>query len=603
MNPAVFALLPLLSAVVIVVAIVYGVSRWRRAGTGADSGEPIAVSVRRFYFYSVSLTGLLVGASGLVFIVHFALEGIFGALVMAASRDPLAIGLSLAVVGLAVWGFHWRHIQQSIKARKSEAQALLRSFYIYLVLAIAGVILLTAGYATLRWLLAFDHSEVFDAAPVAFALIWGPIWAYHWRTGSAGAPADAAVAVRRIYIYGACTVALAMGATGIGMAIFVVLRSGYAAVFGDPAIAQAESALWGETMVTGLALSISGAVAWWAHFRRFGAGAPDSTLRQAYLFAAALLGGYLVAIVAAIAVTRLILIWLIGVPQNPALIHFEPLPNWIATLAIGIAVWAYHRAVLRRESVTSPLGPMSGKRVYTYVLAVFGLAILAGAVSITISHLAANLLETHEGILTGAGSQRNSIATAISLAAVGAPVWLRYWRSAQARVNTDGDRERSALARRVFVFTVLGAGALVLIGSLSFLLYALLSDWLEGEFGIAFLYQGRYALGAIAATLPLVLYYWNIHQQDRASEPAKERVMRRTVAVLSGPGGEQFIADLEQILGYRVEAFDWIDSEGPVQSMDLGEVKAVAAGVSAAPGSKVLVTLDVIGARILSYDP
>ena len=603
MNPAVFALLSLLSAVVIVVAIVYGVSRWRRAGAAADTGEPIAVSVRRFYFYSVSLTGLLVGASGLIFIVHFALEVIFGALVIAASRDPLAIGLSLAVVGLAVWGFHWRHIQQSLQARKSEAQALLRSFYVYLILAIAGVILLTAGYSILRWLLAFDRGEVFDAGPLAFAIIWGPIWAYHWRTGSFGAPKGAAVAVRRIYIYGACAVALAMGATGIGMAIFVVLRSGYAAVFGDPAIAQAESALWGETMVTGLALAISGAVAWWAHFRRFGAGAPDSTLRQAYLFAAALLGGYLVAIVAAIAVIRLILIWLIGVPQNPALIHFEPLPNWIATLAIGIAVWAYHHAVLRRESGASPLGPISNDRIYTYVLAVFGLAILAGAVSIAVSHLAASLLEVHEGVVSGAGSQRNLIATAISLAAVGTPVWLRSWRMAQMRAGTDGGRERSALTRRIFVFIVLGAGALVLIGSLSFLLYALLSDWLEGEFGFAFLYQGRYALGAIAATLPLVLYYWNIHRQDRASEPVKERAVRRTVAVLSGPGGDQFIADLEQTLGYRVEAFDWIDSEGPIQSMDAGQVTAVAAGVSAAPGSKVLVTLDVNGARILSYDP
>ena len=602
MNPAVFALLALLSPVAIVVAIVYGVNRWRRAGAAADSSEPIAVSVRRFYFYFVSLTGLVVGASGLFFIVHFVLELIFGALVMAASRDPLAIGLSLAVVGLAVWGFHWRHIQQSLQARKSEAQALLRSFYIYLILAIAGVILLTTGYAILRWLLASYRGDVFDAAPLAFAAIWGPIWAYHWKVGSVSAPTDAALAVRRVYIYSACAVALAMGATGIGMAIFVVLRAGYLAVFGDPALAQVGSGLWNETMVTGLALAISGAVAWWTHFRRFGAGAPDSVLRQAYIFAATLLGGYLVAIVAAIAAIRLILIWLVGVPPNPALIHFDSLPNWIATLAVGIAVWAYHRAVMRRDSRASPLGPVSSLRIYTYTLAVFGLAVLAGAVSIAVTHLAASLLEVHEGILTGAGSQRNSIATAISLAVVGTPVWLCYWRAAQLRAGANGDQERSALARKIFVFAVLGTGALVLISSLSYLLYALLSDWLEGEFGIAFLYQGRYALGAIAASLPFVLYYWSILRQDRASEPVKERAVHRTVAVLSGPGGERFIADLEQALGYRVEAFDWIDSEGPVQSFDPGRVQEIAVGVSAAPGSKVLITLDVNGARILSYD-
>ncbi len=603
MDLAVLALLFLLSLVAVVVAIVYGVSRWRRAGAAADSGEPLAVSVRRFYFYFVSLTGLLVGAGGLFFIVEFALEGVFGELVLSASREPLAIGLSLAVVGLAGWGFHWRHIQKSLKAGRAEAQALLRSLYTYLLLAIAGGVLLVTGFEILRWLLELNRGEAFDASPWSFAVIWGPIWAYHWRTGAAGVRTDGAIAVRRVYIYGACAVALAVGGTGIGMAVFVVLRQGYEAVFGDPALAEVGSGLWGETMVSGLALAISGAVGWWAHFRRFGAGAPDSALRQAYVFAAALLGGYLVAIVAAIAVVRLVLIWLIGVPQDPALIHFGSFPNWIAALAVGVAVWAYHRAVLGRESGTSPLGPISSMRVYTYFLAVLGLVILAAAVSIAVSHLAANVLEAHEGILTGAGTQRNSIAMAISLAAVGAPVWLYNWRSAQTRAGIDGGQERSALARRIFVFVVLGAGALVLIGSLSYLLYALLSDWLEGQFGFAFFYEGRHALGAIAASLPFVLYYWSIHRQDRASEPARERVVRRSVAVLSGPGGVQFIADLEQALGYRVEAFDWADSEGPVQSMDPGQVQATAVGVSAAPGSKVLITLDGNGARILSYDP
>lgn len=595
----ILALLTLLAPLAIAAAIAFAISR-RRAAGAATQGEPIGVSVRRFYFYAAALIGLLVGAGGVYYIVRFALEGLFGDLVIAASREPLAIGISLTVVGLAVWGIHWRHIQRSLD-RPAEAQALLRSLYVYLVLAVAGAFLLVVGYEVLRWLLEIGRGGEFDPSAWSFAIVWGAVWVYHWHVGSAAPTAGPGLAVRRFYIYGSAAVALMIGATGIGMAVFAVIDAGYQAAFGPGELLATDARLWGETMVSGLALALTGGAAWSTHFLRFGAGSGDSALRQAYVYAAALLGGFLLSMIAVIAIGALSLTWLIGNPAEETASHFAAAPNWLATLVVGLAIWAYHRAILLREVDESPLGAVSGSRVYTYSLAGFGLAAVSLSIGIATAFLAESLLRSDRGILVGAGSQLDPLATAIAVALVGTPVFLGYWRLAQQRAGIPGGEEQSALARKVFVFSVLGAAALALTGSLSYLLYVLLSDVLAGVFGFEFLYEGRGAVGATAATLPFLLYFWHINRSDRELEPARSKPRRRPVAVLSGPGAEGIVADIERTLGYRVETFAWAEAEGTAGTMAPDQLRELAARVSGAKGSRVLITLDSSGARVLSY--
>jgi hypothetical protein len=596
----VLAFLVVLSPLAIAVAIAIAISRRRSAGA-ASGGEPITVSIRRFYFYLAALTGLLVGAGGVYFIVRFALEGLFGELVITASREPLAIGISLAVVGLAVWGIHWRHIQRSL-ARPAEAHALLRSLYVYLALAIAGSFLLVVGYEILRWLLEIGRGGELDTSAWSFAIVWGAVWVYHWQVGSAAPRSGAGATVRRLYVYGSAAVSLIVGATGVGMAVFAVLDAGYQAAFGPGELLSTDGRLWGDTLISGLALALTGGVAWGTHYLRFGAGSVASALRQAYVYAAALLGGYLLSMIAVIAVGVMLLSWLIGDPPGGSASHFAAMPNWIATLGVGLAIWAYHRATLRREVDESPLGAVSGSRVYSYSLAGFGLAALSAAIGLATAHLAESLLRSDEGILVGAGSQVDPLATAIALALAGTPVFLGYWRLAQQRAALSGGEEQSAAARKIFVFSALGVAALVLTGSLSFLLYALLSDILDGVFGLGFLHAGSGAVGATAATLPFLLYFWHVNRNDREIEPTRAKPRRRSVAVLSGPGAEEAIAAIERTLGYRVESFAWAESEGEAGSMDQDQLRDLAERVAAARGSKVLITLDSSGARVLSYD-
>ena len=76
--------------------------------------DPGIGTVRRLYFYFVSLVALMMAVNGLVQIVRFPLDSLFGPETLTPSRTALAVGISLAVVGLPLWAFHWRTMQRYV---------------------------------------------------------------------------------------------------------------------------------------------------------------------------------------------------------------------------------------------------------------------------------------------------------------------------------------------------------------------------------------------------------------------------------------------------------------------------------------------------------
>ena len=113
MAEMVFGLLTgTLFPIAIIGAIVYAIVQWRRRQAPLEPVDPGIGTVRRLYFYAVSFVALMVAANGLVQIERYVLEGLFGGDVLSPSRSGLAIGISLAIVGLPIWGFHWRMVQR-----------------------------------------------------------------------------------------------------------------------------------------------------------------------------------------------------------------------------------------------------------------------------------------------------------------------------------------------------------------------------------------------------------------------------------------------------------------------------------------------------------
>ena len=589
--------------IAIVAAIVYAVVQWRRGRPVTAPDDPGMGTVRRIYFYTVALIALLVAVNGLAQIERFVIDGLFGSEVVSGSRVGLAIGISLSVVGLAVWGIHWRLIQRSVATMPTESRAVVRKLYVYVVLGIAAGFLLWSSGDILLWL--FGELD-FNALSWSFLTVWAVVWAYHWtlETGE-GQPTVETLGIRRVYLYAVSIVTLVMAAMGVGSVIYAILREGYESVFTLPVLVATQGGLWGEEMRNGLALAIVGGAGWWAHFLYFARGEARSVVRQIYLFASALVGGVGVAGVGLGILLFGLLVWLIGVPEEDgAAGHFRFLTDGTAVLVVGAALLLYHRAALRSEAGLSPMGEASTARAYSYVVAAAGLAVLATGAGIAVSNVVAILFEGSRGVLTGSDSWRNPVALSITLAVLGAPAWGYYWRTAQQRAETDAD-ERGSLARRIFLFTALGAGALALLGGLSYMLFVLLRDLLEGEIGTAMIHDGRHAIGVTAAALLFVPYYWLVYRRDREldpEEPEEAATPRKGVSLLAGADSEPIARALEEALGYEVVLLRWADSAGLPPALEQADFEEMARRIGAAHGANVLVALDETGARIMSYD-
>ena len=102
-----FEFLIIFIPIIIIAAVIYGIIAWRRRESEPEI-DPGIGTIRRIYFYVVSFASLMMAVNGVVLLVRFVLEGVFGAAEIASSSTPLAIGASLTIVGLPLWLFHWQ---------------------------------------------------------------------------------------------------------------------------------------------------------------------------------------------------------------------------------------------------------------------------------------------------------------------------------------------------------------------------------------------------------------------------------------------------------------------------------------------------------------
>lgn len=114
----------------------------------ATRSEGWYFSARRGYEYIVAGVGLVILAAGLVTITGVAVGVIFpepGDTFTADEwwKSPLALGISLTVIGAALWGLFWRRLQDAVRTHPDEErERLSRRVFIYGVFCIAALIAL-----------------------------------------------------------------------------------------------------------------------------------------------------------------------------------------------------------------------------------------------------------------------------------------------------------------------------------------------------------------------------------------------------------------------------------------------------------------------------
>lgn len=635
-----FAVFMLLMQILVVGLLIWGIAAWRqrakRTAEDPSGGEQIRVGARRLYFYVVSFASLMMWVNGAALVGQFVLDAVFGGDVAISSDTGLAAGASILVVGLPLWAFHWRYVQRAAGDAAAERGSLIRKGYLYAALAVSAAVASFVAVMLLRWILG---AEDFDGYYIAGLLAWAPAWAYHWRVEERerqGQDAPDALAIRRLYVYAAALAGLAALAIGAGRVAYLLLLEGYNALAGV-ALLAGDAGLWSDEMRGMACLALVGGGVWALHWLWMARGDYGSELRQVYLYLFAIFGGAATALSALGVILRQTLVWVFGAASgvaDPG--DFDFLPGAIAGVSVGAALWAYHRDRARREAIAH-YGASSGQarssqRVYDYILAGIGTAALAVAIFTLVNTLLKLAAAASGDVIVGGDLWRAPIATAIALTALGAPIWGYYWRKIQRRALAAGGDERVSVARRIFIFAALGAGALSLLGSVSALLYALIRDALELSFSASTLADAAAPVGVIAAAAAFLPYYWAAYARDRAETPddaidadadvtadvdadaisddaatdaiagAMPATPRKEVALLAGSDAEELARELEAALGYRIATLRWADADADTPTLSDEALAVAARRVAEAAGKRVLLMPDGDGLRVVSYD-
>ena len=456
------------------------------------------IVARRVYLYGIAFATAWMLVNGLAGLLEVALEAL-----VEATAGPLAtIGGSnvadrvslygaLTGLGLVTWVIHWGLAARAQRRDPAaESRSAVRKLYLY-GFVLSGGLTLTFQLRTLMMGLLGVVAGTVTAAGVASGDVVSPIsmlcatgafWAYHLRVaqrdGAVAPEAGAAATIRRWCSYGLAFVGLMLlllGAAGLVARLIdlAVPSSGVAA----------DSGRWlALALGGGIASVVTGLLAWlsaWIWSSRLLARPQgldherDSVLRKVYLYAVLLISVSWT--VWNVAQALYVLLRSLLIPsQAGALLSAvqRDLGQTVATLAVFGLAWAYHAHVVKREAAAAPERQRQAtiRWIYGYIVSLVGLITFGSGFGGTLATLLD--LTVNPGVTRAEHWWEERLSLFATMIVVGLPVWLIPWLRLQREVVATVARR--SLARRVYLFVVLGLTMLTLLGSGAYTLYQIL---------------------------------------------------------------------------------------------------------------------------------
>ena len=487
-------------------------------------------TVRRLYLYLVALASILISMAGLWRLAQGLLAG-------RLERELVAFNVALLVISLPVYAFHWLMAERAIRSGKDDRHVAARKFYLYAALLVALAI---GGYSLLdlleRLLLAALGAAAWPARatlgePLAAIIITGLFWLYHRYLvtrdrAAAGIETDPGAVWSRLYLYIISAAGLAIFFFGltdllIGLLHHVLPVPGESRQYLDLLLA-----------IDGTRLIIGG-VAWVGHWlvaqRRFLLNTQErrSTVRKSYLYLAV----FVSAVTALTSVTLLLrdaLNLLLGAPGPGSSVLLDRVTGPVSLAFVGTIFWLYHWRILQWDMSQTREAPRQAsiRRLYFYLvsgaglaLTAWGLAHLLGALIAAGAYQAQQVLGRQLIYQFGADWLREQVSLNVALLVVGVPVWVRHWRVMDAKAaeaeSRAGAEERGALLRRIYLYLILFASAVVLLIQPARFLFELLNVLLGAPMPRDFWDQigGEVSNSTVAGIM--WLYHWFILRRDQ----------------------------------------------------------------------------------------
>jgi len=244
-----------------------------------EEGQPTEETwiVRRLYLYITSAYSLAMLATGASFAMYLVLraeyEELFSVRVLLRGDegiwgDAMKNALSVALVGAALWAYHWLY------AARLDRRSDLRQLYLYVLAILGGVITTLSAtgvivFVVLQWLIgtpeeasAADHFRFLPGALSPLVIGLG-LWLYHWQVVQRERAALGQMAVaRRTYAY--IMAALGLGALAASVIVLVPTAIGIMVVSAREVLAGED--WWRDRIVLTLTLLLLGAPVWTYHW-------------------------------------------------------------------------------------------------------------------------------------------------------------------------------------------------------------------------------------------------------------------------------------------------------------------------------------------------
>jgi len=543
---AFFALLPLLVLLGIVVLLVRLIDA--RDRTTID-GEGIAA--RRMFRYLMMLLTLVlscVGLAGLVDAAATSAEQI--------TTDTGAVALSVAFVVVAAPAFIALAMVTRRRLSDDPAEARSPGWALYLTLVLFGSLVTTV---TLIITLIGDLlvGDGLDRTALVNVAIWGSVWAVHWWVAEREGYEPN---LRIEHLMGSFVGLVVLLSAGTVAAANVLVELYDAIVDIGPIGPTAEQ------IVRPLVACAVGAMVWGWYWLRTTVHDKRTGLWNAYVLLAGVLSGVLLVVAGVGTAVFRLLEWILADPSGTAAQHFEVVPAALGVVAAGVATWVYHRHVLDGDTARDRT---EVDRVYDYLLSGAGLVVAAGGL--------ATLLTYALWAIAGSeitGSDRGVIAFALTLLAVGGPLWGIYWSRAQRERVRHGADEAQSTTRRTYLFIVLGVSGLVALVNLIVLVYLIVQAILDGTGGAEVLDAMAVPISLLASTGAVAWYHFTVVRHDRAEVPEEVGPAVREVILVAADGEE--LANSIAKAGFRVRRFP--AASPAAEAVSINEVLTVLSG-------------------------
>jgi hypothetical protein len=428
----------------------------RLTAKNAEERESI---VRRIYFYGM----MLVAAAPILSNLYRLVDDILVLLLGGAQRDYYPYNLSVgehlaAVVALGIiWVYLWRQIQADDRLLPVlETNLIVRRLY-WLMLSLAGLIMVTWGAIGLLQSLLQLPTGVAWRTPIADysaqLLVGAIIWVSHWwllqQAFFSGQPAEERSVLRKVYLYLAVFVYSVMAVFSLSALLKRLIELALGdTLSSEPLLSQ---------LSLQLPLMVIGAIFWAYHWQviqqdaRLAPDAPrQASVRRIYAYLVATIG--LATLLSGLVGLFSLLIDMLTSPATVGLDYYrEQVALFVAMIGVGGPIWFIPwraRQALALMPSSSPAADSAGsderrsiiRKIYLYFYIFIASLAIFGSVGWFVFHLLTALLgaDLPEDFIT-------LVLNALVIALLAIGVWLYHgWA-----IRRDGQLEQAGQARQL----------------------------------------------------------------------------------------------------------------------------------------------------------